>query len=154
MTVWQQPNDRDILSPALFLCNNTFDPVSGGKSDFINLSAENCRHINGTDEFARIGAGAIAWTGFNPSGYTDVQWVPYLGSAGSRWSPPYPATKPEVEDIIARFSIGAIAAFDDHGPPYIIPDQNSRPVQGQCLDVEWPWVLGILGGILAIQLGA
>jgi hypothetical protein len=40
----------------------------------------------------------------------------------------------------------------DHGPSYIVQNQNTRPVQGQQLDVDWVYVLGILGSILAMQL--
>lgn len=60
----------------------------------------------------------------------------------------------EIEELLARFTIGAVAAFDDHGIRYNVTNQNSRPVQGQQLQVDWPYVLGLLGGICVIQLAS
>ncbi|KAF2804886.1 uncharacterized protein BDZ99DRAFT_490981 [Mytilinidion resinicola] len=154
LTVYQHPNDIEVFSAALFLCNNTLDHVLDGGSDFSHLSDEDWKHINGTDEFARIGAGAIAWTGYSMSGHDLFQWQGYLGRGGSKWSPPHQVNRTEIEGLLSQFTIGSLAALDDHGPAYIVLNQNSRPVQGQQLNVDWGYILGILGSILAIQLGA
>ena len=55
---------------------------------------------------------------------------------------------------MARYTIGAIAAFDDHGIRWNVTNQNTRPVQGQQLQVDWIWVLALLGAICFIQLAA
>ena len=60
----------------------------------------------------------------------------------------------DIQNLIPCFSIGAIAALDDHGPNYTIPNQKTMLAQGQVLSVDWGYVLTILGTICAIQLPA
>lgn len=60
----------------------------------------------------------------------------------------------DVEELLARFAIGAIAAFDDHGIRHEVANQHAVPTQGQQLNVDWPYVLGLLGGICFLQLAA
>lgn len=118
----------------------------------MNLKDEDKKHIYGNDEFARIAAGAMAWTGYVLNDWDDRSTRSYL--RGSKWSPYKIITKDEVEDLLSRFTIGSIAAFDDHGLRYNVPNQRTRPVQGQQLTVDWPWVGGLLGGICLIQFCA
>lgn len=94
----------------------------------------------------------MAWTGYALNGWDDRQTRSYL--RGSKWSPYRIISKDDVEDLLSRFTIGAVAAFDDHGIRYTVKNQNSRPMQGQQLTVDWPYVLGLLGGICFIQLAA
>lgn len=60
----------------------------------------------------------------------------------------------DIQNIIPRFSIGVIAALDDHRLNYTIPNQKTKPTQGQVLSVDWDYILTILGSICAIQLTA
>lgn len=85
-------------------------------------------------------------------GWIDRQTRSYL--RGSKWSP-YKTLEPaDVEDLLARFTIGAVAAWDDHGIRYEVQNQAMRPVQGQQLQVDWSYVLSLLGGICFIQFAA
>ena len=60
----------------------------------------------------------------------------------------------DIQNIIPRCPIGAIAALDDHRLNYTIPNQKTKPVQGQVLSVDWGSVLTILGSICAVQFSA
>ncbi|KAF2706657.1 hypothetical protein K504DRAFT_459067 [Pleomassaria siparia CBS 279.74] len=151
-TVYQDSDQEEIAQPSLFLCENVLSPIEGGENDFDNLKEEDKKHIYSNDEFARIAAGAIAWTGYDLDGWDDRQTRSYL--RGSKWSPYPTITKAQVEDLLARYTIGAIAAFDDHGLLYNVTNTNKRPVQGQQLTVDWIWVLSLLGAICFIQFVA
>ncbi|KAH7114487.1 hypothetical protein B0J11DRAFT_137323 [Dendryphion nanum] len=156
-TVYQDNDNIDIRVPALFLCNNTFSEVTGGEKDYTNLTPQDRDALYGADkipnnQFFRIGAGAMAWTGYIEDDWDERQARSY--TRGSKWSPYHEIKTNEVEDLLARFSIGAIAAFDDHGMRYTVANQRSRPVQGQIVSVDWLWILTLLGAICVIQLGA
>lgn len=154
LTIYQQATSDNVTvaTSSLFLCNSTVSEVEGDSPEFTNLSDEDKDHLKGSDEFARIAAGSIAWTGWFPGGYVDRQTRSYL--RGSKWSPNKVVDVKDVEDLLARYTIGAIAAFDDHGIRYEVPNQNAVPTQGQQLNVDWPYVLSLLGGICFIQLAA
>lgn len=109
-------------------------------------------HIYGNDDFARIAAGSMAWTGYELNNWDDQQWRSYL--RGSKWSPYKMLKKEDIEDLLARFTIGAVAAFDDHGIRYNLTDQPVRPIQGSQLQVDWSYVLSLLGSICFIQFAA
>lgn len=126
--------------------------VKGETPEFTNLSEEDKKYLYGSDEFARIAAGSIAWTGWWPSNYGDRQIKSYL--RGSKWSPNRIVSVRDVENLLARYTIGAIAAFDDHGLRYEVANQHAVPTPGQQLNVDWAYVLGLLGGICFIQLAA
>jgi hypothetical protein len=149
-TVLQTADVFDITENSLFSCNNTLGPVTGGEEEFRNLRDEDRVAVYGTDEFARIAAGSIAWTGAFFNGFEDRSSRSYLH--GSKWSPAKIVTTKDVEDMLARFTIGTIASFDDHGVRYHVPNQYSKPVQGSVLSVDWWWILGLLLGIIVIQL--
>ncbi|KAF2651934.1 hypothetical protein K491DRAFT_696082 [Lophiostoma macrostomum CBS 122681] len=151
-TVFQDSDDDKIKHNSLFLCNSTLSDVTGGEEDFTSTSNEDKKHLYGTDDFARIASGSIAWTGYISNSWYDRSSRSYL--RGSKWSPYKEVTKEEVEDMLARFTIGSIAAFDDHGTFYTVQNQYTKPVQGQQLTVDWAWVLGLLGGIVVIQAAA
>ncbi|OAG12899.1 uncharacterized protein CC84DRAFT_1183426 [Paraphaeosphaeria sporulosa] len=157
-TVYQQANTYPMNNvtidvSSLFLCNSTVSEVDVGDfSEFQNLSDEDKKHLKGTDEFARIAAGSIGWSGYYSAEYADRQIRPYL--RGSKWSPNKVMTKIDVEELLARYTIGGIAAFDDHGLRYEVANQYAVPTQGQQLNVDWPYVLGLLGGICLIQFAA
>jgi hypothetical protein len=153
-TVLQNPDSHVINKTSLFLCNSTLSPVTkaNGKNDIVTLTPEDDAAVYGNDDFARIAAGAIGWTGIPWNNWDDRQTRSY--SQGSSWSPAKELTKEEVENLLMRFTIGAVAAFDDHGIRYNLTNQHSRPSLGQQLDVDWFWIWVILGGICGIQLVA
>jgi hypothetical protein len=86
------------------------------------------------------------------SQHNTVQTTPYL--IGLPWGPYRVVNMDDIQNIIPRFSIGAIAALDDRRLNYTIPNQKTKPTQGQVLSVDWGHVLTILGSICAIQLTA
>ena len=94
----------------------------------------------------------MGWTGYELNGWADRQTRSYL--RGSKWSPYKILKKEEVADLLARFTIGAVAAFDDHGIRFTVQDQLSRPIQGSQLQVDWPYILTLLGSICFIQFAA
>jgi len=146
-TVVQQPFGN-IRSTSLFVCNNTLGEVT--KPDSTDLKPHTDADkaaLYGSDEFARIAAGTIAWTGI-PWDLLDRQ-TRYYGQ-GSKWSPDHDVTEQEVEEMLMRFTIGAVAAFDNHGIRYNLTDQIV-PLPGQQLDVDWSYIFSILGGICFIQ---
>ena len=119
---------------------------TSSKLDIAIHTPEDDAAIYGNDDFARIAAGAIGWTGIG----TDPQsrWYP----SGSKWSPAKQVLTEEVEDMLMRFTVGALAAFDDHGIRYNLTHQSKCPTNGQQLDVDWFWILMILCSICGIQL--
>lgn len=151
LTVLQYQGDR-VTTTALFLCNSTLSDVSQATAnhDISPRTGADCAAVYGTDAFARTAAGAIGWTGIPWNEWYDRQARSY--SQGSKWSPARNLDAPAIQDLLMRFTIGAVAAFDDHGIKYSVHGQSSVPSQGQQLDVEWPYVFGILGGICLIQL--
>jgi hypothetical protein len=148
-----QTNDTDtIKDTSVFLCNSTLSELtkSNGKADITTHTAEDDQAVYGSDNFARIAAGAIGWTGIPWNNWTEKQTRSY--TQGSKWSPAQVATTEAVENMLMRFTIGAVGAFDDHGIRYNLTNQRTRPTQGQQLDVDWFWVLVILCSICGIQL--
>ena len=100
-----------------------------------------------------MAAGAIGWTGLKQGGWDDRQWNLY--TQGTPWSPERVLNTSEVEEIIMRFSIGAIAAFDDHGIRRNITINNEIcDEKSQKLNVSWRYVSSILGAIALIQFSA
>lgn len=134
----------------MFLCNSTVSPINNRK-EFTEIKVDQEVHIFSSDDFALHAAGAIAWRGIrNYNRSTETQTY----ASGQFVSPEHAITPQQVEDIISRFSISAIAAFDDHGPRYVVANQNIRPLLGQRLNVNWAWVLTLLAGICSCQLSA
>lgn len=152
-TVLQSGNTR-IKQNSLFLCNSTLTEVSRAHAgnDITTHGGADEAAVYGSDEFARIAAGAIGWTGIPWNSWDDRQSRSY--SEGSKWSPARSITKQEVEELLMRFTIGAVAAFDDHGIRYNLSNQHVVPTQGQQLDVDWSYIFSILGGICGIQFAA
>ncbi|KAH8727574.1 hypothetical protein GQ44DRAFT_611462 [Phaeosphaeriaceae sp. PMI808] len=153
-TVLQTRDNDTIKDSGLFLCNNTLSEISKahGKGDITIRNDADSHSVYGSDDFARIAAGSIGWTGIPWNNWTDRQTRSY--SQGSKWSPAKVVTTNDVENMLMRFTVGAVAAFDDHGIRYNLTNQHTRPTQGQQLDVDWPWVLCILCSICGIQLTA
>jgi hypothetical protein len=151
-----QSNDSSVIErPSLFLCNSTVPDVviqDTGKRDIVMRNDSEKKPFFGTDKFARIAAGAMGWTGVESDGWDDRQFRSY--TQGSKWSPAHTVSAQEVEDLLMRFTIGAIGAFDDHGIRFNMTNQHARPIQGQQLEVDWPYILCILGSICFIQLAA
>lgn len=111
------------------------------------------KRVLSTDEFARTAAGAISWTGLTMNRWKDRQFRLY--PRGTPWSPDYEVDTTEIESIIMRHTIGAIAAFDDHGIRYDIHiNDKDCDRQSQRLNVNWKWIASILGSIVLIQLTA
>lgn len=139
---------------SLFLCNSTLGEVSriSAKDDITTRTEADKAAVYGNDDFARIAAGAIGWTGLPWAGTSHLQVRTY--SKGSKWSPANVVSKDEVEKLLMRFTIGAVAAFDHHGIPYNMTNQDVVPTQGQQLDVDWSYIFSILGGICGIQFVA
>ena len=153
-TVLQYGFDDRVPTTSLFLCNSTLNNVTKatGKSDITTHNDADNAAVYGSDDFARIAAGAIGWTGIPWNNWIDRQTRSY--SQGSKWSPAKVVSKQEVEDMLMRFTIGAVAAFDDHGIRYNMTAQHVVPTQGQQLDVDWSYIFSILGGICGIQFFA
>jgi hypothetical protein len=150
-----QLDDRSVIEkPSLFFCNNTVSEVvqDDEKDDIVIHDDSDRARIFGTDKFARTAAGAMGWTGVERNGWDDRQTRSY--TQGSKWSPAHIVSKQEVEEMLMRFTIGAIGAFDDHGIRFNITKQYVRPIQGQQLEVDWPYILCILGSICFIQFAA
>jgi hypothetical protein len=151
--VYQRADEKKIMNNAMFVCNSTIEPVvAGNTNEFSNILDTQKPSLYSTDAFAHIAAGSIAWTGYNENNLRDRQGKVYL--SGLPFSPYETLNTDLVENILSRFTIGAVAAFDDHGPRYIIPNQSNRPSQGQRLEADWVRVLIIMGFILIIQFNA
>lgn len=144
----------NITQPSLFLCDSTVSEVKKGndKHDITIRNNDDSSVVFGSNFWAQVAAGAMGWTGVPTVGWYDIQYRTY--TQGSKWSPAHPVNVDEVQDILMRFTIGAIAAFDDHGIRYNVTDQNVVPTPGQQLNVDWSYILSILGGICAIQFAA
>lgn len=143
-----------VNETSIFVCNSTVSEVrpSNNKHDITVATKADSDAVWGTDEFARVAAGAMGWTGTAVNQWDDRQTRSY--TSGSRWSPLHVVNAEEVEDMLARFTIGAIAAFDDHGIRHNVTNQHVVPSPGQQLNVDWSYLLSILGGICALQLAA
>lgn len=146
--------DTNITEPSLFLCNSSISAVQkgDGKYDIVPLHDADTKAVFGTDEFAQVAAGALVWTGLSTVGWEYQQYRTY--TQGSKWSPARVVNASDVADLLMRFTIGAIAAFDDHGTRYNVTNQHVCPTPGQQLAVDWPYIVGILGGICFIQFAA
>lgn len=144
----------NITEPSLFLCDSIVSELQKGnnKHDITIRNDGDSKVVFGSDFWARVASGAMGWTGIHTLGWDKIQFRTY--TQGSKWSPAHPVNATEVQDILMRFTIGAIAAFDDHGIRYNVTDQNVVPSPGQQLDVDWSYILSILGGICAIQFAA
>lgn len=153
-TVLQYGFDDRVKTTSLFLCNSTLANITKAnhKDDITALTDDDNAAVYGNDDFARIAAGAIGWTGIPWNNWLDRQSRSY--SQGSKWSPARVVTDKDVEGMLMRFTIGAVAAFDDHGIRYNVSGQRVVPTQGQQLDVDWSYILSILGGICGIQFFA
>ncbi|KAI4946130.1 hypothetical protein J4E91_007573 [Alternaria rosae] len=154
-TVMQLPeSDKKharVTTASLFLCNNTLGNVTSSyaPNDIVPRDPADFAAVWGSDTFARTAAGAMGWTGIPWNLWFDRQTRSY--SQGTKWSPAHNIAKSEVEDLLMRFTIGAVAAFDDHGIRYNVTHQTVVPSQGQQLDVDWSYIFSILGGICFIQ---
>lgn len=153
ITVLQLKNDFTINATSLWECKNQVDEVVQKDDKRMAGKSINETLLKGTDEFATIAAGAVAWTGFIQNRWKDRQWRVY--PRGTRWSPDHKASTADVADVIMRHTIGAIAAFDDHGNNFTININNHTCDKlNQRLEVRWLWIGVILGAIALIQLTA
>ncbi|KAH6614868.1 hypothetical protein C7974DRAFT_55319 [Boeremia exigua] len=144
----------NITKPSLFLCESAVGHIEKGnnKHDITIINDEDSKVVFGNNLWAQVASGALGWTGLPTRGWEHVQYRTY--TQGSKWSPAHPVNASEVQDILMRFTIGAIAAFDDHGLRYNVSHQTVVPTPGQSLGVDWSYILSILGGICGIQLAA
>jgi hypothetical protein len=136
----------------MFMCNSTVSNITGKDNEFSGLNDEEEASIYSKDVFAWIAAGAIGWSGYYEDGFHDRQSKAYL--SGLPFSPYEILNTTGVEDIVSRFAIGAIAAFDDHGPRIVLKDQQGRPLQGQQLQVDWLRIFIVLMWICLLQSSA
>lgn len=154
--------DRNTTQPSMWFCNNTVSEITRHSVEQrLNIDDKDNKTY-GTDNFARIAAGAIGWTGnVRPSSAVsndesilwedNVQTRTYLQN--STWGPPANATTKDIEDMLMHCTAGAIAAFDDHGVRHGIKINDIKcPRDSQQLNVDWLYILSTLGGICAIQL--
>ncbi|KAH4201491.1 hypothetical protein HBH69_202490 [Parastagonospora nodorum] len=153
-TILQNKDKANIPGSSLFMCNSTLSHVTPahGKYDISGLTHDDEKSVYGSDAFARIAAGAIGWTGIAWNDWKTLQSRTY--TQGSEWSPTTVVTTDDVARMLSRFTIGAVAAFDDHGIRYDVRNQQTVPTQGQQLDVDWFWIIVILSSICGIQLTA
>ena len=144
---------RTINKTSLWSCTNDVSEVEEKPDNRMTGVTVNKTRILGTDEFAKTAAGAISWTGFSMNNWTDRQFRVY--PRGTPWSPGNETDTTEIENIIMRHTIGAIAAFDDHGIRYDIHiNDKDCDRKSQRLNVGWRWIALILGSIVLIQLVA
>lgn len=144
-----------IKESRVWRCKNSVSSIRGCKTKGVNHTGIdlNDHSIFSNDEFARVAAGAIGWTGITMNGWEDRQYHVY--PQGTPWSPNRTISTAEVQDTIMRYTIGAIAAFDDHGIRHnIFINQNPCKRDSQRLNVSWRNVGGILAAIGFIQLSA
>ncbi|KAJ4380659.1 hypothetical protein N0V86_004020 [Didymella sp. IMI 355093] len=149
---WLNMTHSNVTKTSLFLCNSTVEDMTMpyDKHDITDLTSADYAVVFGNDNWAKIASGSLGWTGIFDSGWNDKQYRTY--TQGSKWSPSRNMDVAGVEDILMRFTIGAIAAFDDHGLRYNVSNQKVVPTPGQSLNVDWSYMLSILGGICGIQL--
>jgi hypothetical protein len=137
---------------ALYFCNNTISEVTKGNLDTGLGIRDDDEHVYGTDTFARIAAGAIAWT--LPEEYDPEYNMMRSYFRRERWGD-VTLKKAGIEELLEQYSINAIAAYDDHGSRYNITiNDKVCPKNSQHMDVSWRYLLSILGVIYTIQLGA
>ncbi|KAJ4358843.1 hypothetical protein N0V95_002696 [Ascochyta clinopodiicola] len=153
ITVLQKKNNITINETSLWKCKSKVEEVIQKKDERMAGTFINETLLQGTDDFAAKAAGAVSWTGFQMNGWKDLQYRLYPG--GTQWAPDYKANTTEIEDVIMRHSIGAIAAFDNHGNNLTIHinDKTCNRLS-QRLDVRWRWIGVILVAIALIQLAA
>ncbi|KAJ4987501.1 hypothetical protein SVAN01_06958 [Stagonosporopsis vannaccii] len=145
---------EEVDKDSLWACENTISEIINIKDGASHAAVKDTDTvINGTHRFARIAAGAIGWTGATQNRWTDRQFRLY--TQGTPWSPKRVLATKDVEETIMRFSIGAIAAFDDHGTRYNITINNETcDEKSQKINVSWRYVSSVLGAIGAIQTSA
>ncbi|KAJ4378879.1 hypothetical protein N0V86_005753 [Didymella sp. IMI 355093] len=145
----------NVTKSSLWRCKNTVDPMNGCQTEGLSHPGidVNDKRLYSNDAFAQFAAGAIGWTGVTEYNITDRQFRVY--PQGTPWSPNKTISTTEIEQIIMRFTIGAIAAFDDHGIRYNITINNHVcDKNSQRLNVSWRYVGSILAGIGFIQSAA
>ncbi|KAI9739038.1 MAG: hypothetical protein M1834_007250 [Cirrosporium novae-zelandiae] len=99
------------------------------------------------DQQAKVAAGAIGSTGVVADNST-LQYKLYLES--DFFGTNYFGNNISAAQYIAFFTIGAIAQMDSQNPTFNITD-GEQPYTGMMLQVEWPYVWGILGALLGAQ---
>ncbi|CAA9958297.1 hypothetical protein PTMSG1_01859 [Pyrenophora teres f. maculata] len=146
--------DDPVSKTSVFICNSTLSNVTDpiGNKDITMRTRSDFAAVYGTNGFARTAAGAIGWAGLWTDTWPDRQYRSYI--QGNKWSPARNMQANEVEDLLMHFTINAVAAFDDHGIRYNLMSQTVVPTQGQQLDIDWPYIFSILGGICGIQFVA
>jgi hypothetical protein len=72
-TVLQDKDDDLVKVPGLFLCNSTLTEITKahGKDDITTVTPEDNASVYGSDDFARIAAGSIGWTGIAWNNWTE-----------------------------------------------------------------------------------
>lgn len=154
---------RNSTHPSLWFCNNTVSEITRPELEQGLTINDNDEKVYGTDDFARIAAGAIAWTGNNRPSSASIDDNVFMSEGvqsrtyfqNTTWGPGADATTEDIERLLMRCTTGAIAAFDDHGVRHDIKINDLVcPKNSQQLNVDWPYILSILGGICAIQLAA
>ncbi|KAF2837506.1 hypothetical protein M501DRAFT_1017885 [Patellaria atrata CBS 101060] len=154
MTVYQAATFNDTIIPkhTLLQCNSTIEEVKDINptlSDFSGITNSTRGQIYMNNTVARLGAGAISFNGFQPAG--DFDYTAVLYHVGSRFNPNTTITTWQMADLISRFSIGAIAASDDHGPRLELKNQHNVPRQASEVRVYWTRIWIIMGVIVGIQ---
>lgn len=148
--VFQVADNDKVNKTSYWECQSSVTEVMMTEGQSLPIIKPNDPHVFGNDKFAQIAAGAVSWTGLAMNNWTNMQFRLY--PQGTSLSPARILDTHEVEDIVRRFSIGAIAAYDDHGARHNIHINNDRcDANSQQLNVGWRYVLSILGGIILIQ---
>ncbi|KAF2633346.1 hypothetical protein BU25DRAFT_328205 [Macroventuria anomochaeta] len=149
----EDADNKAVTKTSLWRCKNTVHSICN--TEGINHTGidVNDQRIYSNDTFAQLAAGAIGWTGVTQSGISDLQFRAY--PQGTPWSPRELVDTAKVQDIIMRFTIGAIAAFDDHGIRHNITiNHEVCNKDSQRLNVSWRYLSSILAAIGLIQFGA
>lgn len=79
-TVLHTPEDmlQNGTLPLLWFCNNTVSKVTQDQEESWLQIHDDDEHVYGTDNFARIAAGAVGWTGDHTTGWVEYQTRTYL----------------------------------------------------------------------------
>jgi len=152
VSVFQKLDSRNVEKTSFWNCkSHVSNIVRVNGEELAAIDREDVR-ISSNDDFAHKAAGAVSWTGYK----TSEHWADRQSSLypqGTFLAPDRDLVTAEVENILMRFSAGAIAAFDDHGIHHTnhLNSKDCNP-QSQQLKVNWRYVPVILGVVCLLPL--
>ena len=147
-----QPGVKAVPKPRLWTCNNTVSQVNNFTTAYEGF--DDPQKASLPDLQALILGGAIGWTGitsyFDDGSHSDLQFASYNGD--TVFNPPGNVTHADMEWLMMKFTVGAIAAMDTYNAPRLTLTGTSSPSPAQVVNVKWPFCGAILAGIPVLQL--